>query len=491
MTEISPPRVFISYSWDSEAHKQHVFELAEQLRDEGIDCELDQYHQSPPQGWALWMLRQVKQADFVLMICTQIYYRRALGEESLGTGKGVKWEGAIITDAIFNSEAKNEKFIPVLFSANDMEFVPEFVFSVSRYILPQDHEKLYRRLTNQPEVVKRPPGQRKILPPVNIPPEPSSTPSALPSEPTAPPIQLTDENPYNFWEPVTPPRFVGRTKEIQQLATALAEYRSLSVIGDWRIGKTSLLHTWAQQARQQGHVVVSLSGEDSAAQSLATFVEAITGLPPTAEPDTAADKLAQWSRQQTKPGLPPLLIIDEVETCLKRFEPRFFERLRGMLGTLILVLASWRELDHAFQDMGRQTSPFENRLGILRLGLLEPESVEILIQWGKTSLDTATMTKMRQYAGRHPFYLQLLGYHFVNAQRSGESFDAALDKFYQDASSRLRKLWHTLTEKEQQALSDSLQGKAVRRRSLRLRGLVTEDGQLFGKILEEWLREEL
>ena len=489
MTATPLPRVFISYSWDNEAHKQRVFELAEQLRDEGIDCELDQYHQSPPEGWALWMLRQVKQADFVLMICTQIYYRRALGEEPPGTGKGVKWEGAIITDALFNSEAKNEKFIPVLFSASDMKFVPEFILSVSRYLLPQDHEKLYRRLTNQPEVIKRPPGPRKTLPPVNIPLEKPLTPSDPPLKPSSP-IQPIPENPYNFWNPVTPPHFVGRTKEIQQLATALAEHRSLSVIGDWRIGKTSLLYTWAQQAQQQGHVVVSLSGEDSAAQSLATFVEAITGLPTAAEPDAAADALAHWSRQQAKPGLPPLLIIDEVETCLKRFEPRFFERLRGMLGTLILVLASWRELDRAFQEVGR-TSPFENRLGILRLGLLEPAAAETLVQWGQTRLDTATITKMRQYAGNHPFYLQLFGYHFVNAQRLGESVAAAFDKFYQDASSRLRKLWHTLTAKEQQALSDSLQGKPVQRRSLRLRGLVTEDGQLFGKILEEWLREEL
>jgi len=235
---------------------------------------------------------------------------------------------------------------------------------------------------------------------------------------------------------------------------------------------------------------VLLSGEDSAAQSLSTFVEAITGLPTAAEPDPAANRLAQWSQQQTKPGLPPLLIIDEVETCLKRFEPRFFERLRGMLGILILVLASWRELAQAFQEIGR-TSPFENRLGILRLGLLEPAAAETLVQWGQTRLDAATITKMRQYAGYHPFYLQLFGYHFVNAQRLGESVDAALDKFYQDASSRLRKLWYTLTEKEQQAVSDSLQGKPIQRRSLRLRGLVTEDGQLFGKILEKWLREEL
>ena len=73
----------------------------------------------------------------------------------------------------------------------------------------------------------------------------------------------------------------------------------------------------------------------------------------------------------------------------------------------------------------------------------------------------------------------------------GIDCEFVFDKFYQDASSRLRKLWHTLTEKEQQALIDNLSGKPVQRHSLRLRGLVTADGQLFGQILAEWLREEL
>lgn len=483
------PHVFISYSWDSEAHKRKVFELSEQLRDEGIDCDLDQYYQSPPEGWARWMLRQVEQADFVLMVCTETYYQRALGEAPAGVGKGVKWEGAMITDAIFNQEAKNEKFIPVLFSTEDMKFVPAFVFSVSRYLLPQDHEKLYRRLTNQPEVIKRPPGPRKILPPANIPPKGPSTPSAPPLVPASS-IPSPPDNPYNFWAPVVPPQFVGRTKEIQQLATALAEGRSLSVIGDWRIGKSSLLQTWAQQAKQRGHVVVSLSGEDSAAESLATFVEAITGLPSTAAPDPAANTLAQWAQQHTKPGLPPLLIVDEMETCIKRFDARFFERLRGMLGTLIFVLASWRELDLAFQEMGC-TSPFENRLGIVRLGLLDSVATETLRQWSQPYLDATAMDLMRQYAGCHPFYLQLFGYHLVNAQHRGESLESALDQFYQEARPRLRKLWRTLTEKEQQALVESLSGKAIQRRSLRLRGLVTEEGQLFGKILTDWLQEEL
>jgi WD40 repeat protein len=35
-----PPRVFISYSHDSPEHAQHVLELAERLRKDGIDAQL-------------------------------------------------------------------------------------------------------------------------------------------------------------------------------------------------------------------------------------------------------------------------------------------------------------------------------------------------------------------------------------------------------------------------------------------------------------------
>ena len=47
--------VFISYSWDSESHVQSVLAFSNRLRSEGIDCVLDQYEDSPPEGWPLWM----------------------------------------------------------------------------------------------------------------------------------------------------------------------------------------------------------------------------------------------------------------------------------------------------------------------------------------------------------------------------------------------------------------------------------------------------
>jgi hypothetical protein len=76
-----PPIVFISYSHDSQEHAELVLALSDRLRDDGIDCLLDQYEVSPPEGWPLWMDRQIHEANFVLMICTPTYFRRVMRKE--------------------------------------------------------------------------------------------------------------------------------------------------------------------------------------------------------------------------------------------------------------------------------------------------------------------------------------------------------------------------------------------------------------------------
>ncbi|MEH2248567.1 SEFIR domain-containing protein [Nostoc sp.] len=40
------PKVFISYSHDSPEHKNQVLILANRLRTEGVDCNIDQYEES-------------------------------------------------------------------------------------------------------------------------------------------------------------------------------------------------------------------------------------------------------------------------------------------------------------------------------------------------------------------------------------------------------------------------------------------------------------
>ena len=84
--EAKIPTVFISYSHDSEEHQDRVLKFSNKLREEGIDCSIDQYEDSPAEGWPKWMDRSVKKSDFVLVVCTKTYYDRVMGEDENGMG---------------------------------------------------------------------------------------------------------------------------------------------------------------------------------------------------------------------------------------------------------------------------------------------------------------------------------------------------------------------------------------------------------------------
>ncbi|MEO1084563.1 MAG: toll/interleukin-1 receptor domain-containing protein, partial [Acidobacteriota bacterium] len=47
-----------------------VFDLAKRLREHGIEASIDQYEPRPAAGWTVWMERQIRGADRVLLVCT-------------------------------------------------------------------------------------------------------------------------------------------------------------------------------------------------------------------------------------------------------------------------------------------------------------------------------------------------------------------------------------------------------------------------------------
>lgn len=160
-------RVFISYSHDSPEHREKVLELANQLRKDGIDCFIDQYVVSPPQGWPRWMGSQIEEADFVLVVCTEIYEMRFKGKEPKGQGAGAKWEGAVITQEIYDAESSNTKFIPLVFTPQDRAHIPVVLRGVTYYepLTRQGYEKLYRHITNQPDILTPKIGSLRSMPP--------------------------------------------------------------------------------------------------------------------------------------------------------------------------------------------------------------------------------------------------------------------------------------------------------------------------------------
>src|SRR5579859_3395301 len=169
-------KVFISYSHDSSEHNDRVLDLSDRLRTDGIDVTIDQYEPFPSEGWHRWMMNKVTEADFVLIVCTEKYLDRFMGDE----GGGAEWEGAIITQQLYNAAGLNRKFVPIGFVPfGQNSFVPLVLqqwtyFDVST---GTGYEALYRHVTDQPYTIMPPLGTVRHLPThhrqeITIPPSP-------------------------------------------------------------------------------------------------------------------------------------------------------------------------------------------------------------------------------------------------------------------------------------------------------------------------------
>jgi hypothetical protein len=165
-----PPKVFISYSHDSDEHAERVLALADQLTEDGLDVILDQYDPNPDVGWPLWMETHLDAADFVLMVCTETYHRRVMRKEAAGKGLGVQWEGSLIYNRIYNNPSQGSRFIPVLFEGGGVAHIPGPVQGHTRYELREfgfddrGYERLYRHLTGQHDTPRPERGTIRELP---------------------------------------------------------------------------------------------------------------------------------------------------------------------------------------------------------------------------------------------------------------------------------------------------------------------------------------
>jgi WD40 repeat protein len=167
MKQAKPPRVFISYSRDSAAHCRRVLALAERLAGDGCACALDQYDPHPAEGWPAWMDRQLDEADFVLVVCTAGYYRKAKAGRRPAAGLGVRFESVLILSDLYHDGMWNERFVPVAFEEVAAAQILRPLRDYTRHRVDREdgYEDLLRQLTGQPRVRRPEPGALRTLPP--------------------------------------------------------------------------------------------------------------------------------------------------------------------------------------------------------------------------------------------------------------------------------------------------------------------------------------
>lgn len=157
MTRIT---VFISYTWDSEAHKEWVLCLANNLRtNHGLNVLLDQFELQAGRQLTYFMEHSIAKADKVLVIMTPSYKQKA--DQRKG---GAGFEYSLISQALMESPAVNSKIVPVLREGTNTVSGPTIVQTLIYHDLRKDEDydstvfKMGRELNNKPEIKQAPLG---------------------------------------------------------------------------------------------------------------------------------------------------------------------------------------------------------------------------------------------------------------------------------------------------------------------------------------------
>ncbi|MBI1766682.1 MAG: TIR domain-containing protein [Acidobacteria bacterium] len=313
-------KVFISYSHDSAEHRARVLALSERLRTDGIETRLDQYlNGAPLEGWPRWMRKQLSEADYALVICTETYHRRFWGDEEPGKGKGVDWEATLITQEIYDARNATLKFIPVIFAEDDQAFIPEPLRNKLHYTLTsaENYQALYDFLLNQAGVEPSPVGELKR--------KPRATGQALSFDGGATNPQSASSNLQSIKVTLPPPltpHLFGRADELRLLDAAWANPSTNIVVFHalGGAGKSALVSKWlARMAAKNydrarrvfGWSFFSQGSSDNRSDSSEAFIDsALAFFDVTVEGDyfRKADRLAEALRAERT-----ILILDGVE----------------------------------------------------------------------------------------------------------------------------------------------------------------------------------
>ncbi|NOX60690.1 MAG: ATP-binding protein [Chloroflexi bacterium] len=274
------------------------------------------------------------------------------------------------------------------------------------------------------------------------------------------------QNPYTHRSTVRDPQmFFGRTGALSRLFALLANGQSVSIVGDRRIGKSSLLYCAGLpqvQARIPGYdftsylfIYVDLQGsaarEPSALLShlLRQLSRQSGGRFTLSEGRISPEAFEEAIFQLNQQGFTVVFLLDEFD-CLTRNEQldiTFFSFLRYMATNyhLCLVVASHRRLaDLCHTEI--VDSPFFNIFAIIALKTLNENAARELINVPSTRAGYSLALYadwLLDMVGFHPFFLQIACFYLMEACRRRDPPDLAWaeERFHQEAVDHFVYAW--------------------------------------------------
>jgi DNA-binding CsgD family transcriptional regulator len=294
-------------------------------------------------------------------------------------------------------------------------------------------------------------------------------------------------NPFTYGNPITDAsRFVGRARQIEQVYSRLrnTEFESSALVGERRIGKTSLLYHLADPNVRRAHGLdpqryhflyadlALLDATTTPARLWQYLMGRLKTLLPTIPFDAPIDAaaldnfaLAEFFDQLDAQGQSIVLLLDEFENVTRNanFAPDFFYGLRSLAihHKLALITSSRRELIELTHSNEIRSSPFFNIFASISVRLFTDDEARLLIanalDGNDIAFDEREIAALLDMAGNSPFFLQA-ACHFLYEAYAQEFAPDAREKFWRaefrrQAAPHLAEYWRHSDVKEKIVLA--------------------------------------
>jgi tRNA A-37 threonylcarbamoyl transferase component Bud32 len=338
------------------------------------------------------------------------------------------------------------------------------------------------------------------------------------------------KNPYLNRLPVRDPaRFYGRKREVRRVLEGLSADppQSFSLVGDRRIGKSSLLHQLQNPEVLKAQVPEALRGtlrlryhdfqagapgdEPAFLGFLCGHVAEALGQPKP--PSPCREGLIDLLKQLDGAGLRLALLWDEFEVVTRHkglgLELYSFLRSLAQNHRLAFVTASGRDLRTVCHSAQVADSPFFNVFQTLRLRPLSRDEARALV----TEPSAAAGLPLAEHAerviddlaGTFPFFLQIacaaLFEHLDETDGGAPDMKAVEDRFLEEAEPHFRYVWEDrLTDDERPVMAEAARTRVTSATSRRVAERLEREGYIakrdnayapFSRCFAKFVRESL
>jgi len=279
-----------------------------------------------------------------------------------------------------------------------------------------------------------------------------------------------NENPFNFSKPVKGEYFYNRTKEIENAVGFTKNLQSFSVVGERRIGKTSLLeHILSEEILKdhgidpEKYIIVHFNMGELYGITKDMLIETIVEKIRAQErievnSGNTFEELSAYVAELGSNGKNLIIALDEFEVIAPILNGDFSYWLRSIFEKPHAMAITASRITVGEIGSGGTASPLFNIFGNLFLKLFSQKETEKMISEmflrGGVKLDSKEISFLAKLSGGNPYLIQFIGYHYYEEKKGNRRVGER--KFENEMLDHLRNqfksYWKYLSQREREFL---------------------------------------